>query len=514
MNDLDIVFTLEVLEDQMFLLNMVKSYIATHKHMELTECLAETSDMFLHPQEIINTKHSLVQNLLHTPTSDKMLLAALLRGISVCVTLLTDIYGKGPECKCHTVDDFDRIIGQECKFRWTRSNCNVLLDEIGMAFTFLQVYGTLPALPAGVWSFQTKCHLCRGKKCQAEINELLCRTKNGNNEICPHLIRYKSETSETETNTYKQAVQSMKEELFLKAGQEVLFPTLAHEEVSSDVCAKTNLLGMKMQLSRKQEQLNEVKRDVRSIYKGYIQAKNKRMQLDRPKCLNVTCYSLIGQLILHLCRRFLSLASFSPMLAKIGSRADRNKCSIRLKECLERVALQKINNKIIQQEYEKIFVDPLSLSSGNSCLLRYSIVAKQFMLTFGISAQELCSISNVWSHLSTKRVMQTDMLTAEERLLYAVYTLEVFSYWLSLIHVNDSFRLNLLRGDLDKQAQETGVIFLYDFEQLGLCLPDGTIVQSTYSDVTNLCIEYLSYLYHTGVCRHEPSVWYILQTEN
>lgn len=507
-------FVLHILEDQIFLLNTIKCYLCANKPMTMSDFLAKNNDIFLNAQEIIDAKNILKRGLLQTSTGNKQFIAALIRGISVCIALLTEVYGSGPRCSnCHTVDEFDVIIGQECKFKWTRSSCKVLVDDIGKAFSFLAVYGTLPSLPHGTWSFQTKCHLCKSRKYQAEINEILCSGRQGTSEFCSHLIRFKSQTLDKWEDKFEIDVRSMGEESTTQSRQEVLFPSLTWENTSVDICSQTNALGMKMQLARKQEQLNDIRKDVRCIYSDYIQAKNKEMQLNEPKCLSSICYSLVGQLVKHLTGRLSSIAKFSPMFNHNIVAEKRTDSSDRLKECLEGVVVQKINNKIIQQEYEKLLVDPLSLTSGHSHMLRCSIIVKQFMLTFGVSAKELCNMSNVWNHLSTKVVLQKQMQTSEERLLYAVYILEVFSYWLSLIHVNGHFRLKMLRGDLEEQTDKSGIVFLYDFEQVGLRLPNGSLFQSTYTDVLDLCTEYLFYLYQTGVCRHEPAVCQILSIQ-
>lgn len=511
MNRADLFHLLEILEDQCFLLNVVKLY--NHESLHKEGSLTLSNDVFLHPLEIVKAKGSLVQELLTTAPDNQKMLSALVRGISICMALLTDVYESSTPLleKCHTVDSFDRIIGRECQFMWTRSNCSLLLHRLATAFSFLQVYGTLTSLPAGTWSFHSCCHLCKMKQSRNLLDEKVTHQKEREGDFCPHLLRFKS-VQEEQTDPYKNEVDSLDAENCLKEEGENLFPVLMSTLMSApDVCNQTKVLGLRMQIARKCEQRDEAKKEVRMLYDSYLDVCRKKNELDALKCLNITCYSLMGQLVIYLSRRFLTLAKFSPLLVKCEQQTAFNmeQSALRLSDCLKTVSLQKVNNKIIQQEYEKLFVDPISLTVNSSKLLRHSIVAKEFMLIHGIEAKQLCGMSNMWNHLTMQFLMQSDKRTLEERFLYAVYALEVFNYWLSLIHVKDTFRLTLLRGDLE--SNKNGVVFLFDFEQMGLQLPNSRMFRSNYDKVITLCVRYLSYLHDNGLCMYSPSVSYILQ---
>ena len=166
-----------------------------------------------------------------------------------------------------------------------------------------------------------------------------------------------------------------------------------------------------------------------------------------------------------------------------------------------------------QQEYEQMLVDPFSLKCSTSKIVRYSIIAKKFMLTYGNSARDLGNISRVWDNLSTSFLFENDMHSPEERMLKAVYVVSAFNHWLSQIRVPMSFQLNIYRGDMTVQNNK-GLVLLYDHEQVGLNFPDGSKMHSNYDNILHVCVAYLFYLYKSGVCRNEPSVWLVLDMKN
>ena len=518
----DILYILEILEDQMFLLNMVKLYSCENQVL-LSDCISQRHSLFLHPSEVIKAKESLALCLLKTPLNDDLMISCLMRGLSVCVALLAQVFCNSTTALCNTVSDFDNIVGHECKYMWTRTSCDTLLAHLERALSFLCFYGSLFQLPSGVWSFHSKCHLCLEKKHEREINDSLQTGVGHSCEFCPHLLRNKLAVPCDIGSVDKiNDIENLLEEASQSQNSQNLFPMLAGSlkntlgEVS--LSSKTHILGFKMQLVQKQGEIKEVKNKVLALLDNYKNATLKKTQVIAPKCLNTTCYKLVGQITLLLIKRLSSIWMFSPMNSSIKffnafSIINLDRCATQLQECLKRVVLQKVNNKLIQQKYEQLLVDPFSLKCGSSNILRHSIIAKKFMLTYGNSARELCNISRVWDHLTTSFVLENKMHSQEERMLKAVYIVLAFNHWLSQIHVHESFHLQLYRSDVTEKNWE-GVVLLYDFEQVGLNLPDGSKMHSNYNNILHLCVGYLFYLYRSGVCRNEPSVWQILNIKN
>jgi hypothetical protein len=342
------------------------------------------------------------------------------------------------------------------------------------------------------------------------LDDKISSRKDREEDFCPHLLRFKSGYEE-QTDPFKEEVESLDEKNCQKEEGDNLFPVLMSTLEGPDLFNQTKILGLRMQLAQKCENREQAKEDVRILYNRYLDVCMKKKDLHATKCLNISCYSLVGQLVIHLNQRFLSLARFSPLFAKCApeTKFDLEQSAYRLADCLKVISLQKMNNKIIQQEYERLFMDPISFTASSSKLLRHSIIAKEFMLAHGIEAKVLCGMSNMWNQLTMQFLMESQKRTLEERFLYAVYVIEVFNYWLSLIHVKDTFHLKLLRGDIESKGN--GVVFLYDFEQVGLQLSDGRVFRSNYGNIMILCIKYLSYLHDNGLCVYSASVSYIFE---
>ena len=522
MNEEGILDLLEVLEDQCFLLNLVRLYSGCPDAKGMRECLTSEEDVFLHPSEILKARDSLVGALLQSDPGDTLFVSALTRGISICVALLCQVFGTGgppPGRSCHTLDEFDKILGQECRYVWTRSICADLIERVGKAFCFLCEYGTHLALPNGTWSHKFQCHLCKRDKCWTEIAESSSR-KEDVGEFCSHTLRYRVEMSGGEYHLPRGPEGTASNLLEKRCDTFPSFDLEANGSSSSvEVSKQSNpSVGVRMRLARENEKLREARRDVEAFCNGFLKAYDRKRQIESPKCLNTACYWLVGRLFIYLNRRFLALASFSPLLVGPERGASHpegfHQSAARLKECLGRVVMQKINNGIVREKCERILLDPISLDSGMSRLLRRGIVAKEFFLTFGHHPRDVCAMSDSWNRLSTEVILQANVATPEERLLYAVYILEVFNFWLSLVGVKETFHLQLVRSDCDPKPNTTGVVFLYDYEQVGLRLRNGLVIRCTYEEVLQLCVRYLYYLYEKGVCRVEMSVGYVINRVN
>ena len=505
----DLLHLLDVLEDQCFLLNIFRLYVSSSEE-DMSRCLASHGNVFLLPREVATAKGLLVRKLMESDASDTLLLSCLVRGISVCVAVLSEVYGAGTwheQTSCHTLDDFDFVVGQQCRFLWTRSSSAVLLERVERAFSFLRTYGTLLALPEGSWSFGS-CHLCKGDSCRAEILEGSTSPDREEQLFCPHSLRFKSQA-------------------WCKAGgaPEICrgLPSSANvggaseSDISAILDGGTSV-GARMRLARESLKLRQARGDVDCFLEGLARATRWRQAVEAAKCLNISCFGLVGKLAIYLNRRLLTLACFSPLLsspdASLPNPGSLEGCALRLRSCLERVIMQKINNRLVQEKHERMLVDPVSLGTSSSRLLRQGIVAKEFLLTFGRTPREVCEMSNAWNRMSVKSAMEGRQGDPHERLASVVYLLEVFDYWLSTAHVKKCFRLEPLRGDCDSGWDRGRPVFLYDFDQLAIKLPNGSVLRATYAEVLELCVRYVAHMHEAGVCGTDPAIRFVLRGDN
>ena len=515
MADEELLDLLDVLEDQCFLLNVFRLYVRSSKEAA-SECLASDGNVFLHPREVVRAKGLLVQRLTECEASDTLLVSCLTRGISVCVALLSEVYGNGTwheQTRCHTLDEFDFIVGHQCRFLWTRSSSAVLLERVERAFSFLRTYGTLLALPEGSWSSGSKCHLCKGDSCRAEMLE--GSSKNWRTEeeplFCPHSLRFKSRAW-CKRGRAPEICHGLPSPAS-KGGNGPFEPDL------SAILEGSTSVGARMRLARESLKLRQARRDVNRFLDGLARASEWRQAAEAAKCLNISCFGLVGKLVIYLNKRLLALASFSPLVS--GSEASSllrpgslGGCTLRLRTCLERVVMQKINKRLVQEKHERMLVDPVSLGTSRSRLLRQGIAAKEFLLTFGRTPREVCEMSDAWNRMSVDSAMEGRKGDPDERLASVVYVLEVFDYWLSTTHVKKCFRVEPFRGDCDTGWDRGRPVFLYDFEQLAIKLPNGSVLRATYAEVLELCVRYVAYLHEAGICGADPAIQFVLHGEN
>ena len=502
MSDHDI-YTAEILEDQLLHLNRLRCSIARNggNNKDIPGLVVKSNDVsqiFLSPSELVKIKSRQLQTLYSMESLDSLDVVIMMRSISNCCSLLYQLYcpedwKRSLENCCKTSQEVDKEVGHCLTYQWTTTNMNGISKSIGKVLDFLITFGSLYVLPDGVLSPNYLCHKCRSQNVLSQLSEMT-HTCSGSVDTCNHILTKRqcymkgNMEEENENNTKDR-----------EGDATGIFPS-GKKKVSQ--CDMEDIsLGKRIAKNRKMQKMKELKNVLTKVEENYKKARNKLENLQEDKFISTNVYETIGRIIIFAKKREMCLQRFSSHLS-INMDQTLVRCDIRRKfsdekritflQHLSSVTLEKVSLKMAQEIFYRLFLDPITLTDKTNALIRTSILAKTFLLTFGIQADEIAVTSNKLNNISVNEILNTKYKTVQERFLRSVFVIYIYNQWLNVLDIPKEFHLKLHRGDIS--VEESGVYFTFEDEMIGLYLSNMNTATFLYDSVTELCLLHVLYL--------------------
>lgn len=486
----------EILEDQIFLLNLMRVALKRHDVCQ--------SNYLLPRDEIQKCKDILLENLfsMHPCQDDEESLIVTMRSLCNCMSLrlhtLPQLREEDKNNSIHTVQDVDKTVA-DLMHGWTSLSSFDLLCRLRCLVNFLVRYGSLHVLPDGLHSCTIKCVLCQFALPLDERDVI-------DNNMCTHYVIEKPVSHVSLEQREQGHI------------METSFPPLNEEDNEDKNIFTLRELSCLREHRTKLQQLKKMVKDIQNRYKKQMRDMRFIASL---KCVSPYLYGLVARYVLFLEQRIYMLHKFSPRsggmsvhcaLQQYGL-SDKEMCRDRLMSSLKRVTLSKTNVRAIHEKFEALLLDPVSLHCNSEKLLRISIIAKRYCLSLGMSPKEIVDQFDGRCKMTSQLVGEYNSKDPWEKMFAFVLTICVYNMWLSSIGIGKSFELNLCRPE-EKTHQVYSVILLYDFGQIGFLLDDDTKVYEVYEESISLCILHLKCLVNRGLCRHVFQVKDILGESN
>ena len=494
------IFTAEILEDQLFLMNLLRLRIAKNggSNKDISSLFVEGTDvskLFLSPCELERIKTKNVDMLFSMDTMDSLNIVMIMRTICNCCSLLYQLYfpekwSRSLDNSCKTSLEVDKEIGHQLTYRWTTTNINLISQAIGKVLDFLIIFGSLHVLPDGVLSPNYLCHKCRSKNVLSQLSEMT-HTCSVSVDTCNHIL------SKRPCNILDKTCLNQEKKGDAEIG---IFP-FGKKKVSK-IDLEELSLGKRIAKNRKIQEMKAMKNVLKRVEETYKKSRETLDSLEEDKFISTSVYETIGQIIKFAKKREMCLERFNCHLSETVDEALLQTCEIRSNldeekrerflQNLSSVALEKVSSKMAQEIFYGLLLDPITLTDKTNAMIRTSILAKRFLLTFGIQADEIAVTSNKLNSISICEILESNYKSVEERFLKAVVVLYVYNKWLNVLDIPPEFHLKFHRGDIN--VEESGVYFLYEDEMIGLYLSNQNTFKFVYETVTELCLLHVIYL--------------------
>lgn len=516
MAELD-VFIAETLEDQLYLLNLLRYSVAKKGGMNesipsILSSERQLSSLFLHSTELSNIQRHNTEKLfaMQPETADRLDLSMTVRMICNCCSLLCQVHSPSEWSRaltnsCKTSKEVDEHLGTCLTFGWTRTSLLQLKQSLGKVFDFLVVFGSLHVLPDGVLSPQHCCYKCRSEDVLSGLNEI-CHASSTTLAACRHMLdrrilanNEERHTPIAEINTNGKRIQ---QSIFPKGEGSVNKKEL--EELS---------LGKRIARNRKTQQMKAVKNVIGKIQQTYSDSCKKHDDMAEDKCISATLFHNVGRMMLFLRRRESCNKRFRHLLCSdikeafqktgiLGNSIEEKMDNFHT--CLQSVTLEKISMKVAQERFFQLFLDPITPIEMANSMIRSSILGKRFLLTFGMPAEHIAIATHRWNNIHAADIVGAKYEETDERFFRAVVITYIYNHWLHVLDIPTEFHLSLHRGDVD--VGPSGVYFTYEEETLGLLLKNGTEVSFCYESIIDLCLFHLAYLRNVLQPKHKLEI--------
>ena len=508
MAELDI-FIAQTLEDQMYLLNLLRYSIAKKggKNESIPSVLSterQLSGLFLNYKELLDIKRRNTEKLfaIQPEAADRLDLSVTVRTICNCCSLLSQIHSPSEWSRalansCKTSKEVDERMGKCLTFGWTRTSLLQLKQSIGKVFDFLVVFGSLHVLPDGVLSPRHSCYKCRSEDVLSGLNEICHASSSSSAEttlatFCRHILdrRVVAEKEEIPPKKPLGNGKGMEQRLFPKAEDSVSEREL--DELS---------LGKRIARNRKTQEMKKVKNLLGKIQHNYKESSNKYDDMAEDKCISTTLFHTVGRMMLFFKRRESCEKRFGNLLCRDIKDALQKTGTLcnsidekmdNFLRCLQSVTVEKISMKMAQERFFQLFLDPITPIELSNSMIRSSILGKRFLLTFGIPAEHIAISTHRWNNIKSTDILAANCEETDERFFRAVVITYIYNNWLHVLDIPKEFHLSLHRGDVE--VGPSGVYFTYEDEMLGLLLPNCTEVSFNYERIIDLCFFHLSYM--------------------
>lgn len=481
--------TADILEEQLCLLNVARFILAeteTSNNSSIHEFIKtkKWQQLFLDEYNLYEIKKYWENNLfsMSAEINESRTLAVAMRMICTCEALCCQLYH--PEQwemmlhnACKTDRDIDKCLGDMLTAMWTRSMLGNLEKILKRLTDFLVVFGSLQVLPDGVFTAGFKCFRCRQKCVLADLNEVN-RSRNKNSQIgCSNhiLIRLMNNNgTENEINTCEMLSNEI-------------------EEIANPLGKASNIeqlsIGRRIARNRKELKMREIKNLLKQLDEKFNETHKEYCHLIEPKFISPNLYGTIARYLLFLKQREKCLHAF----------VQRNCTSIdqsvkeKFVESLKLVQMEKMDGKLAQENFFRLFLDPLTGCERTNKLMRSSVLAKNFLLTFGMTAEDIALMTNKINKISIGYLLSNlneEKHNTDDRFQMAVFILYCYNKWLYLQNIDKRFYLASFRGDV-KDVNVTGSYFLYDNENVGLLINEQKLLFN-YREIVDLCFTHLS----------------------
>lgn len=500
MSDHDI-FAADILEDQLFLLNLLRYSIAKNggSNNDIFEYFTsnELSRIFLAPSELVKIKSNQLEKLYSMTNLDCLDIVMTMRTLCNCCSLMWQIYNleewkRCLENSCKTCAQVDKELGYCLTYKWTTTNIKGISKAIGKVLDFLILFGSLYIIPDGVLCPYFLCHKCRSQNVLSQLSEIT-HARSTKVESCKHILGKRQ--SSTLGEKKKESVKNEKEE-----SKDVgIFP-LGMKKVSDSAIEEISL-GKRIAKNRKVQEMKAMRNILAKVEETFKQSSDKLESLQEDKFISTSVYETMGRIIIFAKHREMCIEKFgNDICFNIHHALELCGISYQLNEekrgkflqNLSSVTLEKVSLKMAQETFYRLLLDPITLTDKTNALIRTSILAKTFLLTFGIEADEIAVTSNKLNDITVREVMHSEYKNVEERFLRCVFIIFIYNQWLNVLDIPKEFHLKLHRGD--RKIEECGVYFLYEDEKIGLYLSNEKYVTFIYDTVTDLCLLHALYL--------------------
>ena len=489
--------TVDILEDQVYLLNLVRYILAKNNKNENNSNVAafvntmQWSDYFLDPQDIVEIKTFWENRLfLMKPESENSCnLAVALRMICNCNSLLWQLYSQTQWntalCNaCKTDVDIDMCLGNSLIYTWSRCNLTELWLSMQRVLDFLVIFGSLQVLPSGVFTPGFKCYKCRQKTVLEELNEVnLTRTNRTSTFGCTqHVIRSR-QTEEKETD--------IKVETIMNSDTKNA-PIRCDDENNLEQLS----IGKRIARNQKQIKLRETRNLLRLIQEKYLESQKEYTYLSEPKWIATELYATVGRMLLFLKKREEIYNKFVSQITTNQPLSFDEDIKAKFIKSLTMMQLDKIDSKLAQEEIFRLFLDPITVTERTKKLIRPSVLAKYFLLSFGVKAEEIALMTNKINSINVDTLLKAIKkfsLEKNDRFHMVVSIVYAYNKWLYVQDIPKCFHLKMYRVDTVKDVNSPGIYFLYDNEIIGLSMQFNNEYRLySYSQVVDLCLTHLT----------------------
>ena len=479
----------DILEEQLCLLNVARFILAEAKMYNNSSIhefikMKKWQELFLDECNLIEIKKYWENNLfsMSAQNNESRTLAVAMRMICICEALRCQLYN--PEQwemllnnSCQTDRDIDKCLGDMLTAMWTRSTLENLEKTLKRLIDFLVVFGSLQVLPDGVFTAGFKCYRCRQKCVLADLNEVN-RSRNTNTQFgCSnHILSRLMNNDETKNETHTSE---------MKADQ--------IEENGNPLGKASNIeqlsIGKRIARNRKELKMREIKSLLKQLDEKFNETHKEYCHLIEPKFISPNLYETIARYVLFLKQREKCWHAFALRNDTLINQSMKEKFI----ESLKLVQMEKMDGKLAQEEFFRLFLDPLTGCERTNKLMRSSVLAKNFLLTFGMTAEDIALMTNKISKISIGYLLSNlgdEKCNTDDRFQMAVFILYCYNKWLHLQDIDKSFYLASFRGDV-KDVNVTGSYFLYDKEHIGLLINEQKFLFN-YREIVDLCFTHLS----------------------
>jgi hypothetical protein len=487
--DTEIFELASIIEDQMFLLHHVQQVVSS---IDINQNVDALQQLFL-SQKVLNESITRFTDHLFETTDkgDDDTIGIIMRGTCSCLALIRHVYEScSVPSDIQTTQDVDAFVC-DILSSWTSSSITELIPRIKVLVGFLTAYGGLFILPDGIMPSSDQCFWCRYNK-SLDTDE--------NSDICMHYVVEKSHACTNDQDDI-----------------EMISCEATEKKTEDEALSLSERIGLR----EKRRKLRDLKRTILEIRQRFAKHSLEKEFATSMKQVSPFLYTLVGKMLVFMRKRIASVMHSSPMggsitIAEALSHVhvtDPVSCKTRLVHSLTRVSLSKTNMKMIHEQFESLFLDPISLSLGETNMLRTSIIAKKVLLACQRTPESIVHDYERRCAFNLDKIVDIESSgeDIQDVLFRFVVVITAFNSWLTTQNVNRSFHIGIYRGDYNDDLQR-GITLLYNYKQICFSMVGGTNVVGVYDDVVDICLIHLAWLKRKHLCPQAHSIHRILDS--